>query len=226
LRAFAALGLVSLFLLAPAARADEPAAPVAGAFVFPIGDELDFQKPAPGEPCGYHVTDPYLAVRKARKHRPRRVHYGTDFSAGRGGLVVRAIAAGVVDVSDGNALVKVRRAQRIKLPSVVNGKRTYRWGTRYRTALKWRTGWGNRVVIRHTLPDGQVVYSLYAHLMPHSVTVRAGDVVAAGQPIAKVGRTGRATAPHLHLEIRTTRIDENAGVSDPDTESDEDSDPG
>ncbi len=201
-------------------------APVAGAFVFPIGDELDFQKPAPGEPCGYHVSDPYLAVRKARRHRARRVHYGTDFSAGRGGLTVRAIAAGVVDVSDGNALVKVRKAQRIKLPAVVNGKRVYHWGTRYRTVLKWRTGWGNRVVIRHTLPDGQVVYSLYAHLMPRSVIVHAGDVVAAGQPIAKVGRTGRATAPHLHLEIRTTKIDEGAAVSDPDAESDEESDPG
>jgi murein DD-endopeptidase MepM/ murein hydrolase activator NlpD len=222
----AALGLASLFLFAPAARADEPGAPVAGAFVYPIGDELDFQKPAAGEPSGYHVSDPYLAVRKARKHRARRVHYGTDFSAGQGGLVVRAIAAGVVDVSDGNALVKVRKAQRIKLPVVVNGKRTYRWGTRYRTAWKWRTGWGNRVVIRHTLADGHVVYSLYAHLMPRSVIVRAGDVVTAGQPIAKVGRTGRATAPHLHLEIRTTRVDESAAVSDPDAESEEESDPG
>jgi len=222
----AALALASLFSLAPAARADEPAGPVAGAFVYPIGDELDFKKPAPGEPSGYHVSDPYLAVRKARKHRARRVHYGTDFSAGQGGLVVRAIAAGVVDVSDGNARVKVRKAQRVKLPVVTNGKRVYRWGTRYRTAWKWRTGWGNRVVIRHTLPDGQVVYSLYAHLMPHSVTVRAGDVVTAGQPIARVGQTGRATAPHLHLEIRTTRIDEDSAVSDPDAESDEESDPG
>jgi murein DD-endopeptidase MepM/ murein hydrolase activator NlpD len=224
LRAFAALGLASLFLLAPAARADDSTSPVAGAFVFPIGDELDFQKPAPGEPCGYHVSDPYLAVRKARKHRTRRVHYGVDFSAGRGGLTVRAIAAGVVDVSDGSAMVKVRKAQRIKLPSVVNGKRVYHWGTRYRTVWKWRTGWGNRVVIRHALPGGQVVYSLYAHLMPRSVTVHAGDVVAAGQPIAKVGRTGRATAPHLHLEIRTTKIDETSAVSD--AESDEESDPG
>jgi len=223
----AALGIASLFLFALPARADEPAAPVATAFVYPIGNELDFQKPAPGEPSGYHITDPYLAVRKARKHRARRVHYGTDFSARQGGLVVRAIAAGVVEVSDGNAMVKVRKAQRVKLPPAVsNGKRVDRWGTRYRTAWKWRSGWGNRVVIRHTLPDGQVVYSLYAHLMPHSVTVRTGDLVSAGEPIARVGRTGRATAPHLHLEIRTRRIDENPAVLDPDAESDEESDAG
>jgi len=222
----AALGIASLFLFALPARADEPAAPVATAFVYPIGDELDFQKPAPGEPSGYHVSDPYLAIRKARRHRAQRVHYGTDFSAGQGGLQVRAIAAGVVDVSEGNAMVKTRKAQRIKVSAVANGKRTYHWSTRYRTAWKWRTGWGNRVVIRHTLPDGQVVYSLYAHLMPHSVTVHAGDVVSAGEPIARVGRTGRATAPHLHLEIRTRRIDENPAVLDPDAESDEESDPG
>jgi len=219
-------GILTLHALppfAPQARADE--VPIAGAFVFPIGDELDFKKPAPGETVGYRVSDPYLAVRKSRKSGHRRVHYGTDFSCGQGGLTVRAIAAGVVEVSDGNAMVKVRRAQRIKLPAVVNGKRTYKWGTQYRSVTRWRTGWGNRIVIRHTLPDGQVVYSLYAHLKSHSVLVRKGDVVAAGQAIAQVGRTGRATAPHLHLEIRTKRVDESSLVADPDdSESDEEAD--
>ena len=211
-----ALVFLSLFPIAPPARADEPSAPIASAFVFPVGDELDFKKPAAGESNGFHVSDPYLAIRNARKHRARRVHYGTDLSAGQSGLTVRAIAAGVVDVSDGKAMIKVQKAERVKVPAVVNGKRTYKVGTRYVTAYKWRTGWGNRVVIRHRLPDGQVVYSLYAHLMRRSVLVRKGEAVAAGQPIAKVGRTGRASAPHLHLEIRTTRIDERTEISDPD----------
>lgn len=218
-----AVALPALSLIPSTLRAEYPRPPIAAAFVFPIGEELDFTKPAPGERVGFHVSDPYLAVRRARKQRPRRVHYGVDLSNGQGGQVVRAVAAGVVDVSEGKALVKYRKAQRIKLPKVVNGKRTYTWGTRYRTGYRWRTGWGNRIVIRHLLPDGQAVYSLYAHLMQRSVLVRKGDVVSAGQPIAKVGRTGRASAPHLHLEIRTTRIEENAEISDPgdDLEADE-----
>ncbi len=197
--------------------AEEPV--IAKVFVFPIGDELDFTKPALGERAGFHVSDPYLAVRRARKHRPQRRHYGVDLSCGQGGTVVRAIAAGVVDVSDGNAMIRYRKAYKTKVPVVVNGKRTTRSVTKYRTATRWRNGWGNRVVIRHTLPDGQVVYSLYAHLMQRSVTVRKGDVVAPGQPIAKVGRTGRASAPHLHLEIRTTRVDESVEITDPDDDS-------
>jgi len=213
-----------LSLLAPAAGRPEESTPIARAFVYPIGDEQDFTKPAAGEPAGYHVSDPYLAVRRASKNRPQRIHYGVDLSSGSGGHVVRAVAAGVVDVSDANALIKVRKAQRIKLPTIVNGKRIYTYGTRYRMSYRWRTAWGNRVVIRHRLPNGQVVYSLYAHLMPRSVLVKKGEVVAAGQPIAKVGRTGRATAPHLHLEIRTTRIDESAEITDADEDPESEAD--
>lgn len=212
--------LLFLPFFALPARADDSSSPVAAAFVYPVGDELDYTKPASGESGGYYVSDPYLAVRHSRKHKRQRVHYGVDLSNGHAGNTVRAIAAGVVEVSDGNALVKVRKAQRIKLPTIVDGKRAYRWGTRYRTAYKWRTGWGNRVVIRHTLSNGEVVYSLYAHLMPRSVLLKKGEVVAAGQPIGRVGRTGRATASHLHLEIRQTQIDEESEPSDPDDESD------
>ena len=192
----------------PLAEADDSSPPVATAFVYPVGDELDYTKPAAAEGAGYYVSDAYLAVRKSRRHKTQRVHYGVDLSNGRGGSTVRSIAAGVVEVSDANALVKVRKPQRIKLPTIVDGKRAYRWGTRYRTSYKWRTGWGNRVVICHTLPSGEVVYSLYAHRMPRSVIVKRGEIVAAGEPIARVGRTGRATAPHLHLEVRKTQIDE------------------
>jgi len=32
--------------------------------------------------------------------------------------------------------------------------------------------------------------------------VKRGDIVAAGEPLGRIGRTGRATSAHLHLEIR------------------------
>jgi murein DD-endopeptidase MepM/ murein hydrolase activator NlpD len=57
-------------------------------------------------------------------------------------------------------------------------------------------GYGNMVMIEHA--DGR--RTLYAHAQ--SLLVEAGDTVAAGQPIAKVGSTGHSTGPHLHFEVR------------------------
>ncbi|MGE5176245.1 MAG: peptidoglycan DD-metalloendopeptidase family protein [Hyphomicrobiales bacterium] len=202
LRRLISLALLGAFVAAPVARAEDggQAAPIAGAFVYPVGDELDFTKPHAGEPSGFHVSDSYLVVRKSRKHR--RVHRGVDLADGRGGAPVRAIASGEVVVADANALIRVKRTQRVRVPVIVDGKHTTKVVHRTRTVTKWRTGWGNYVVIRHTLPSGETVFSLYAHLKPRSILVKKGDVVAAGQTIALVGRTGRATSAHLHLEIR------------------------
>ncbi len=203
----AALALLAIPALC-SAPASAQSASVAGAFVYPVGDELDFTKPHEGEGYGYYVSDGYLARRGRKK---QRVHQGVDLSNGRGGAPVRAIATGVVVIADHNALIKTRKKQKLSLPTVVDGKRTYKTSWRWRTAYKWRTGWGNYVVIRHTLPSGETVRSLYGHLQPKSVTVKQGDMVAAGQVIGKVGRTGRASSSHLHLEIRRT---EAGGVSE------------
>lgn len=51
---------------------------------------------------------------------------------------------------------------------------------------------------------GGGVETLYGHLQ--FVYVRAGQWVAAGQPLGTVGQTGKATGPHLHLELIYNRI--------------------
>jgi murein DD-endopeptidase MepM/ murein hydrolase activator NlpD len=57
-------------------------------------------------------------------------------------------------------------------------------------------GYGRLIVLDH----GSGVTTWYAHLS--RVDVTAGQQVAAGSPIGRVGATGRATGPHLHFEVR------------------------
>lgn len=63
------------------------------------------------------------------------------------------------------------------------------------THAGWMGGFGNLVIIER---DATEWY--YAHAS--ELLVRVGDVVAAGDPIARVGATGRVTGSHLHFEIR------------------------
>jgi murein DD-endopeptidase MepM/ murein hydrolase activator NlpD len=57
-------------------------------------------------------------------------------------------------------------------------------------------GYGKTVIVDH----GDGLVSLYAH--NSELLVRTGDRVKQGDPIARVGRTGNATAEHCHFEIR------------------------
>jgi hypothetical protein len=66
----------------------------------------------------------------------------------------------------------------------------------------WNSGYGRHVVIGHRLCDGTVAYTVYAHLSQGTLRVRAGQPVAAGTVLGRVGSTGRATSPHLHFEVR------------------------
>jgi len=82
-----------------------------------------------------------------------------------------------------------------------------------------RSGYGSNIVIAHRLDDGTLVYSVYAHLVRGSTCVREGTPVSAGEMIARVGQTGRASTPHLHFEVRGAKDStlrwENCPVEDP-----------
>lgn len=61
-------------------------------------------------------------------------------------------------------------------------------------------GYGNLIIVRHA----DTYSTVYAHLS--KIEVKKGQFVSRGQRIGRVGRTGHATSPHLHFEIRTGQL--------------------
>jgi murein DD-endopeptidase MepM/ murein hydrolase activator NlpD len=59
----------------------------------------------------------------------------------------------------------------------------------------WRAGYGRTVEVDH----GYGFRTRFGHL--HSIDVRRGDEVTAGQRLGGMGSTGRSTATHLHYEV-------------------------
>lgn len=58
------------------------------------------------------------------------------------------------------------------------------------------TGYGKMIIIKH---PGNLT-TVYAHNSRN--LVKKGSKVKRGQMIARIGKTGRATGPHLHFEVR------------------------
>lgn len=58
------------------------------------------------------------------------------------------------------------------------------------------SGYGNLIKIDH----GHGIETRYGHLS--KISVRAGQVIARGADIGRMGSTGRSTGPHLHFEVR------------------------
>jgi len=61
-------------------------------------------------------------------------------------------------------------------------------------------GYGNIIIVQHT----NRIVSVYAHNQRNFA--QSGKRVTQGEVIARVGRTGRVTGPHLHLEIRKNNV--------------------
>lgn len=66
--------------------------------------------------------------------------------------------------------------------------------------------WGKVVVVAHTLPDYQIIYSVYAHL--ERIDVEVGDYLTIGQPLGTIGDANGYYSPeqngssaHLHFVL-------------------------
>ena len=77
-------------------------------------------------------------------------------------------------------------------------------------ADRWWVGQGGRaeLINYHSLviDIGGGRYLMMGHPRQDSITVRVGDRVREGQPIARVGNSGHSSAPHLHIQAQTLPI--------------------
>ncbi|HLZ74982.1 M23 family metallopeptidase [Phenylobacterium sp.] len=156
------------------------AQPPAPKLAFPVACEI-------GRSCEiqhYVDRDPgpgLLDYRCGRRTEPE--HDGVDIrildmAAQRAGVDVLAAAPGrVIAVRDGVPDVSIRAPG---APSVAGHMA------------------GNRVGI--ALGGGWILD--YAHLANGSLKVKLGDMVAVGQPLARVGLSGSTDFPHLHFSVR------------------------
>ena len=62
----------------------------------------------------------------------------------------------------------------------------------------WKSGYGRFVLVKHK--NG--LSTAYAHASKFAKNLKVGSKVKQGDIIAYVGRTGHATGPHLHYEVR------------------------
>lgn len=87
-------------------------------------------------------------------------------------------------------------------------------------------GYGNQIMIEHTLPDGRKVRTSYSHMEEgghiidengKKISLKKGDVIKGGQRIGTMGSTGRSNATHLHFETEIQGPDGKYSKVDPKT---------
>jgi len=65
-------------------------------------------------------------------------------------------------------------------------------------------GYGRVVIVQH----GQKYSSLYAHMSKYG-RYKNGSSIKQGQVVGYVGKSGLATGPHLHYELRVNGVHRN-----------------
>ena len=74
--------------------------------------------------------------------------------------------------------------------------------------------YGLAVVVRHNLSfQNRTILTVYAHM--EMTTVQKGDWVKAGDQIGNVGLTGATSGPHLHIEIRLEKSENEYEIQNP-----------
>lgn len=188
-----------------------------------LGDRWFGDEPGPARPGDAGAVQPAAASPASGAAADRRSGAGDASTkdrqggakgAGSGGA---ATAAGKPSSSGLSSIPPGRRWSRpVETEAVVTslfGPRDGRWhhgvdlavpaGTPVRAVWSgvvrqagWRGEYGLAVEVAH--PGGWA--TLYGHLS--SVAVEPGQRVDKGQALGRVGATGNATGPHLHLEVR------------------------
>jgi murein DD-endopeptidase MepM/ murein hydrolase activator NlpD len=67
------------------------------------------------------------------------------------------------------------------------------------------SGLGNHVIVDHMI-SGQLVQSVYGHMLDNTFAVTVGETVKVTQKLGEVGSTGESTGAHLHLEIHINGV--------------------
>jgi len=103
-------------------------------------------------------------------------------------------------------------------PDPVTGKRTMHWGLDISTNPGnpvWATADGRVISCKYDKISGNTikiahmggVTTVYCHLSKYKV--KAGQKVKRGKVVGLIGKTGKATGPHLHYEVRVNGVKKN-----------------